>query len=193
MINKSKLDSCVYLIYGEGNELLYVGISNNHITRIDKHILEKEWSEDIVKIEISEYINRNQAHIYEIYYISKFNPIHNKDFNIPTENFNLNLPDLKFVNYNHTDKETGILPTTLNNELINSLGNITCKVLLFFIANKDADGYVRYDGRYLGNDEMYKLLSISKKPFGKSLVELKNKNIIERIYKGRVCMTKILI
>jgi len=92
--------ACVYIMYNKDNECLYVGITNNMDIRINQHVHDKEWIKEVSNIRISEYINRNVARIYEIYYISTMNPKYNIEFSGDVRGFNLNIiNDLEFKEY----------------------------------------------------------------------------------------------
>jgi len=99
-IEKVKNDTCVYIMKDSSNAVLYVGITNNHNNRISQHYSDKKWISDVHEILISDYINRNQARIFEIYYISKLNPKYNTEFNkIDASNFELDLQELNFCEF----------------------------------------------------------------------------------------------
>jgi len=74
------MDNLIYKFYNINNELLYVGITNNMKIRLKQHKQDKDWFEEINKINISEKMTRNEAHIYEIYYISNEKPKYNIDY-----------------------------------------------------------------------------------------------------------------
>jgi hypothetical protein len=98
--NKTKNDTCVYIMKNSNGDSLYVGITNNHNKRITQHCADKKWISQVDEILISEYINRNQARIFEIYYISKLNPRYNNEFNrLDCDNFKLDLDELTFNNF----------------------------------------------------------------------------------------------
>ena len=91
-------DNIIYKFYNNNNELLYVGITNNMKIRLVKHKQDKEWFEEISRIIISNKLNRNEAHIYEIYYIANENPKYNIDF-IYGGKINFTLNELFFKDY----------------------------------------------------------------------------------------------
>lgn len=92
------MKNIVYKFFNEQSELLYVGITNNFPLRLKKHKREKKWFKDINKIYVSEPLTRNEAHIYEIYYISMESPKFNDHFNKGNLS-HMNLKELKFLDY----------------------------------------------------------------------------------------------
>ena len=73
-------NNLVYKFYNSNNELLYVGITNSMKLRLKQHKQDKEWFTEIKKICVSDKMTRNEAHIYEIYYIANENPKYNVDY-----------------------------------------------------------------------------------------------------------------
>jgi len=78
--NDNIQDNLVYKFYNINNELLYVGITNNMKIRLKQHKQDKEWFDEIKRIYITEKMTRNEAHIYEIFYIANENPLYNIDY-----------------------------------------------------------------------------------------------------------------
>ena len=72
-------NNLVYKFYNVNNELLYVGITNSMKLRLRQHKQDKFWANEIKKICVSDKMTRNEAHIYEIYYIANENPLYNVD------------------------------------------------------------------------------------------------------------------
>jgi len=91
-------DNLVYKFHNINNELLYVGITNNMKIRLTKHKQDKYWFEEITKITTSDKLNRNEAHIYEIYYIANEKPKYNIDF-IDGGKINFEIVNLLFKDY----------------------------------------------------------------------------------------------
>lgn len=117
-LNKqNKNDTCVYRFYDNDNICLYVGITEDFKTRIKQHENDKEWFINVNRFEHSDYMNRNQAKIYEIYYISKLKPIYNNDHINFVDGFNMTMEELEFKEYDYTNKD----------ELINKLMIEICK------------------------------------------------------------------
>jgi len=73
-------DNYVYKFYNLKNELLYVGITNHPMNRFRQHKKDKDWFHEVNKICISDNFYRNEASLYEIYYISNELPKYNVDF-----------------------------------------------------------------------------------------------------------------
>jgi hypothetical protein len=88
--------TAVYRLYNNMNECIYVGISNNVNARLLQHSSTKSWYDEVNSIESSKYINRNEARIYEIYYISKLSPKHNDIFSRDIEGFCMSIIELDF-------------------------------------------------------------------------------------------------
>jgi hypothetical protein len=125
-------NNIIYMFFNINNELLYVGITNDMDMRIAKHRQDKEWFNKINTILISTNIlSRNEAHIYEIFYITNKHPKYNIDF-INGGNINFSLPDLLFKEYIYNNPRRR-MPNKLhvksnknnkiNIELVNSLFN----------------------------------------------------------------------
>jgi predicted GIY-YIG superfamily endonuclease len=87
-------DNVVYLFYAD-TKLLYVGITDSFHRRYIEHYKTKEWFLASSHVQISEFLTRSEAHIYEIYYISKYNPKYNKHFSKGYLS-SLELPELQF-------------------------------------------------------------------------------------------------
>jgi len=107
-------DNYVYKFYNSENILLYVGITNMPINRFRQHKRDKNWFSQVNKISISENFYRNQANLYEIYYISNDNPKYNIDF-VNGGKISFDLPEIEFTEYiieNDLDKIN--FPKTLN-------------------------------------------------------------------------------
>jgi len=73
-------NNLIYKFYNVNNELLYVGITNSMKLRLRQHKQDKPWANEIKKICVSDKMTRNEAHIYEIYYIANENPLYNVDY-----------------------------------------------------------------------------------------------------------------
>ena len=88
----------VYKFYNINNELLYIGITNDIKIRLKQHKQKKKWYKEIDKIYISNMMTRNEAHIYEIYYIANEIPKYNIDYSNGGK-VNITLGDLIFKEY----------------------------------------------------------------------------------------------
>lgn len=51
----------LYRIFNEEWDLLYVGVSNSVIRRLDEHVWEQPWSEEISMIHVEHFENRREA------------------------------------------------------------------------------------------------------------------------------------
>ena len=101
IINSNNISNTylIYKFFNVNNELLYIGITNDIKIRLKQHKQKKKWFKNVDKIYISNNtMSRNEAHIYEIYYIANSNPKYNIDYmNGGKVNFMLN--DLIFEEY----------------------------------------------------------------------------------------------
>lgn len=79
----------VYFIYGEQKELLYVGKSRNLFERLSNSLREKKGAYYSFAVTST----NSDAHLYEIYYISKLKPVMNKD-SMEKDNLTVTLPEL---------------------------------------------------------------------------------------------------
>lgn len=191
---RSNTDSCVYMLYSDSQELLYIGITNNHDRRFAQHMSEKKWSDEIKNIKVSDYINRNMAHIYEIYYISKMRPKYNDDFNnLDGDNFDLKIEDLKFKDYCYDTKEYIGVNKRLDNISISDMKPSTCKVILCFLANKDSDGYFRINGFYPKAPDAAEIVGLNIKSYQRSIKELSSKGFIKITKKHKYNMIEVLV
>jgi len=67
----------LYRHYGEGDVLLYVGISLNHIRRLMQHRQNAAWFEDIRRVTIEWFPSREAALVAELAAIQAERPLHN--------------------------------------------------------------------------------------------------------------------
>jgi excinuclease UvrABC nuclease subunit len=90
-----------YYIYkhtNKENQVVYVGQKINMESRQCAHKNSSEWKDSINKIEFSEVTDSLLMDIYEKYYISKYNPINNKEYiDCQYSRFFTNLEELKFI------------------------------------------------------------------------------------------------
>jgi len=112
----------VYKFIDAEDKVLYIGKSKHVKSRISNHINEKRWIKEGVKVYVGECKNKTDMDMYEIYYINKYNPIHNVA-SMNDEEFSIKLPELKFVLYKEiTKNDIGIrrLPSSKQSNEINS-------------------------------------------------------------------------
>lgn len=67
----------LYRHFNKDGELLYVGISNNHINRLNQHKSASSWFEDISRVEIEHFETRGEALNAETKAIQEEKPKHN--------------------------------------------------------------------------------------------------------------------
>ena len=68
----------VYKLFNHNDEILYIGISNNPLRRVNNHSETKQWAKDVRRIEISEWFpNRKEAARRAQKLIGTLSPIHN--------------------------------------------------------------------------------------------------------------------
>ena len=96
-VNNKDMLTCVYKIYID-NKCAYIGITTNINNRMYQHSRDKDWFYDATHVMYSDYINRNLARMYEIYYISKIIPDHNREFKADVDGFDFEMIELDFVN-----------------------------------------------------------------------------------------------
>ena len=88
----------IYKFYNKNDQLLYIGITNSIRKRLHLHKQKKEWFNEINKILVSEKLSRNEAYIYEIFFISNEKPIHNIEYTKGGE-IDFLLPNITFSEY----------------------------------------------------------------------------------------------
>jgi predicted GIY-YIG superfamily endonuclease len=71
----------LYRFFDSGNQLLYVGISNNWITRLNQHYKHSEWFSDVVSATFQHFETREEVEAAEKLAIQTEGAIHNKAFN----------------------------------------------------------------------------------------------------------------
>lgn len=89
----------IYFMLNEKNEIIYIGKTTNIKARLSQHFSKIElelnkWKHDINYIKLIYFDNPVDMSIYEIYWINKYNPIHNKQDNYDGYNSKLNLNEL---------------------------------------------------------------------------------------------------
>lgn len=70
--------AAIYRLYDRRDELLYVGISNNVLTRLRSHEKEKDWWPEVVRITIQECDDYTIAEAQEVAAIASELPRYNK-------------------------------------------------------------------------------------------------------------------
>jgi predicted GIY-YIG superfamily endonuclease len=68
----------LYRYFNIDNELLYVGISKNPISRLEQHGVDKQWFDEIASITLVKYATRGDALEAERIAIEEEEPLHNK-------------------------------------------------------------------------------------------------------------------
>lgn len=76
----------VYLMYDEHEHLLYVGITNDLMTRMRSHYREKPWIEEVSSLVTSLYPSREEAKARESRLIQELGPVYNVAENQSLEN-----------------------------------------------------------------------------------------------------------
>jgi hypothetical protein len=82
------------------NEIIYIGKTINIDQRLRQHMMDKnkKWFKTVYKIYYAECSNKTDMDIYEIYYINKLMPLHNKQL-VNNIEFSKILDELNFVEY----------------------------------------------------------------------------------------------
>jgi len=117
IINSNNISNTylIYKFYNINNELLYVGITNDIKIRLKQHKQNKKWFKNVDKIYISNNtMSRNEAQIYEIYYIANSNPKYNIDY-MNGGKVNFILDELIFEEYINKDMRFYRKKLALNN------------------------------------------------------------------------------
>ena len=70
-------DTVLYRYYDRNGVLLYVGISNNALRRLDEHAKSKTWASEIETIKLERFSSREDCFRAETRAIKNENPIHN--------------------------------------------------------------------------------------------------------------------
>ena len=81
----------------------------------------------------------------------------------------------------------------LDNKILKEWSASVCKLIFFFMLNKNDDDYIRVDNFYPSNEQMMEMVDISRVTFQKSLKYLKENKIVEITQKGKYNMIKFLI
>ena len=163
----------IYKMFNKNNEIIYIGKTINIDQRLRQHMTDKDkkWFKTVSKIYYAECLNKTDMDIYEIYYINKLVPLHNKqsvngcefsqelnELNFVESGFNIKL-ELSKVNKKMKDKkklqqEKELIQSKFHYEEINEFTQ-----------------YYNVGGRYLENEEILKLYKdkINAKDFLKLL------------------------
>ena len=111
-INNESKKYYVYRFLDKENKILYVGQTTNMNSRMKAHFIyqRKEYADKIEKVEYKEYDYRNEMSIYEIYYINKFVPKYNADFNLNEPMDYVKEDNKEWNTYNHKElNEHGVM------------------------------------------------------------------------------------
>lgn len=68
----------VYVFFDKLDRVLYVGVTNIRLSRLEQHALSKDWWFDAAHVELHHCISRNAALRLEAALIRDLNPIHNR-------------------------------------------------------------------------------------------------------------------
>ncbi|WP_041766608.1 GIY-YIG nuclease family protein [Psychromonas ingrahamii] len=96
--------------FWKGNEVIYVGITNNMKSRIQSHISNYEWASTEAKITYCKMPNRKVSKIYETYLINTLAPQYNKSENDADDMSLLSFDDsnIEWLKYNFIDEKKSI-------------------------------------------------------------------------------------
>lgn len=90
----------VYRFLDKNDEIIYIGKAKEINSRLNGHChLKKDCYDSINRIEYIQLSNDNEARIYEIFYINKFEPKYNKEFNKGNK-FGFELPEKEWLIWN---------------------------------------------------------------------------------------------
>ena len=71
------MKTALYRIWGNDDQLLYVGISKSALGRLGQHLTEKSWAADIANVTIETFATRELAAAAEVEAIKAEKPLHN--------------------------------------------------------------------------------------------------------------------
>ena len=99
------MSNYIYKMFDKNNEVIYIGKTINIDQRLRQHMTDKDkkWFKTVSKIYYAECLNKTDMDIYEIYYINKLVPLHNKQ-SVNGCEFSLLLDELNFVESNFNVK-----------------------------------------------------------------------------------------
>lgn len=88
----------IYRMFNNEGELLYVGKTTQLDYRLYAHFYKnpEKWKAEVSKIDVCEFANEADMHIYEMYLITKYNPTYNRHASC-TDIPSIELPELTFV------------------------------------------------------------------------------------------------
>jgi hypothetical protein len=92
------MSNYIYKMVNKDREIIYIGKSIDLKQRINQHMNDKDWFHEVNQILYTKCKTQTDMDIYEIYYINKFKPKHNKA-SMNSDIFSLILPDLTFNEY----------------------------------------------------------------------------------------------
>lgn len=75
----------LYRHYGPEGDLLYIGVSLAAITRLEQHISDSHWADQICRVEIETYPDQAAAREAERCAIKADHPLHNRNHNLGSE------------------------------------------------------------------------------------------------------------
>lgn len=78
----AKHPPCVYLMYGEGDQPIYIGVTTRAVDRIRAHSL-SEWWAQVRRIELEHFADPVQAYDRERFLIYTLNPAVNRRVPLP--------------------------------------------------------------------------------------------------------------
>ena len=92
------MSNYIYKMFDKNNKIIYIGKTIDIDQRIRQHMMDKDknWFKTVSKIYYAECLNKTDMDIYEIYYINKLVPLHNKQ-SVNGCEFSQELDELNFV------------------------------------------------------------------------------------------------
>jgi len=92
------MSNYIYKMFDKNNEIIYIGKTINIDQRLRQHMTDKDkkWFKTVSKIYYAECLNKTDMDIYEIYYINKLVPLHNKQ-SVNGCEFSQELDELNFI------------------------------------------------------------------------------------------------
>ena len=88
----------IYRMFDEADNLLYIGKTSQLDYRLYAHFYKnpEPWEDTVVRMDVCEFANEADMHVYEMYLVTKHSPVFNRDAKCPSAP-SFELPDIVFV------------------------------------------------------------------------------------------------
>ncbi len=184
------MSNYIYKMINKNNEIIYIGKTINIDQRLRQHMMDKDkkWFKTVSKIYYAECLNKTDMDIYEIYYINKLNPLHNKqsvnncefsqilnELNFVESSFNIKV-ELKKINKKMKEKRM----IKENNQTNNN--KLCCEI------NNEYTQYYTVGNDFVEKDVILELYKTNKEISKEWIYLLDNKQFM--VYKENPCKLK---